>query len=133
MGGILVIQSHERPRAELLNVSALEIPTLPTRGFPLQGCKRLLGGDASVHKRAAPLPSETWLDAVSSWWCVVECCGVTRIGGIGKYWTQYSFIPLDLFKLASGTEQQKLMHCDVVFGPVTCVLFLTFSFPLSSF
>lgn len=41
MGGILVIQSRKRPRAELLNVSALEIPTLPTQGFPFQGCKHL--------------------------------------------------------------------------------------------
>lgn len=80
MGGILVIQSHERPRAELLNILALEIPTLPTQGFPLQGCKRLLGGDASVHKCAAPLPSGTWLQAVSSWWC----CGIARIGEIGR-------------------------------------------------
>lgn len=53
MGGILVIQSHERPRAELLNVSALEIPTLPTHGFPSQACEPLLGGDACAQMHRA--------------------------------------------------------------------------------
>lgn len=63
-----MVQSHERPRAELFDGSALEIPTLPTHGFPQQGRERLLRGDASVHERAQMHQAH---DAVPScaWYC----------------------------------------------------------------
>lgn len=102
MGGILVIQSHERPRAELLNVSALEIPTLPTHGFPSQGCKRLLGGDASS----------------------VQCCFLVRTNGVvgvlwkgsyrrnWKYWTDCPFKSIGFISPVLGLSNRN--QCMIV-------------------